>query len=286
MKCSWCDTKQCTVYNSYEHIHKGDYLCQRCWYLMGHRFSWEFAPKSRSVSDADPDVLQLQKDARKPGTMEEFFQWVQMTGNSFDTSKQFLTYMVLQKKVEQLALETFIEEDDRCFQLTMKELAMCASLYPPSSGNARAAQELKELNLSPLETIHLFANACFYHPMQENDNLYVNAAREFCAACHKPGDNTKVCPRCSIVYYCSRACLKKHWKDHKKLCEALKKVPKKSPTARENVYQPDGHDWPRVLDWFINLRNQHKEEGDEEEDEDYNQRDLPMDNLLEEFENL
>ena len=32
----------------------------------------------------------------------------------------------------------------------------------------------------------------------------------------------KVCNRCKSVYYCSRKCQKKHWKNHKKECRSLK----------------------------------------------------------------
>ena len=40
--------------------------------------------------------------------------------------------------------------------------------------------------------------------------------KNVCGQCKKPSE-TK-CSRCKLVYYCERACQKKHWRIHKKEC--------------------------------------------------------------------
>ncbi len=43
-------------------------------------------------------------------------------------------------------------------------------------------------------------------------------ALEICAHCKEEKKKMKKCARCQVVYYCSRECQKKDWKNHKKCC--------------------------------------------------------------------
>ena len=47
-------------------------------------------------------------------------------------------------------------------------------------------------------------------------------ANQSCTVCVK-SNTLKACERCQSVRYCSKACQKKHWKQHKKDCKKLKK---------------------------------------------------------------
>lgn len=47
----------------------------------------------------------------------------------------------------------------------------------------------------------------------------LNDDQDFCAACKKAAE-TK-CTNCRKVFYCSKECQKKHWKEHKFECKSL-----------------------------------------------------------------
>ena len=51
--------------------------------------------------------------------------------------------------------------------------------------------------------------------------LEANLWRHTCAACGREdgaGNELRKCSRCGAVYYCSRACQKAHWAEHKRVC--------------------------------------------------------------------
>ncbi|MHA1680187.1 MAG: zinc finger MYND domain-containing protein [Promethearchaeota archaeon] len=43
--------------------------------------------------------------------------------------------------------------------------------------------------------------------------------KTICNKCKDIGDAHKVCSRCKIMFYCSKDCQIKHWKEHRKICK-------------------------------------------------------------------
>ena len=55
-----------------------------------------------------------------------------------------------------------------------------------------------------------------------------------CAVCHRgPVTSTQLtrCSSCRIVYYCSQACQKRHWKNHKAACATIKHMHEELPSC-------------------------------------------------------
>ncbi len=52
------------------------------------------------------------------------------------------------------------------------------------------------------------------------ESLYSIKARqcEACGALDSPGSALRKCTRCTVVYYCSKDCQKRHWKEHRPRC--------------------------------------------------------------------
>ncbi len=53
-----------------------------------------------------------------------------------------------------------------------------------------------------------------HKPSEKNK---IQSTNKLCGACNKTG--TKLCSRCKNAYYCSAACQRKAWSDHKKVCK-------------------------------------------------------------------
>ena len=51
-----------------------------------------------------------------------------------------------------------------------------------------------------------------------------------CSECGRPGA-TSNCSRCKSTFYCNRACQKRHWKKHKKMCKKKRSANTASATA-------------------------------------------------------
>ncbi len=55
-------------------------------------------------------------------------------------------------------------------------------------------------------------------------NEYLDAIKHTCASCKTAGDDLKVCTRCKGPRYCSVACQRKDWPEHKRVCQRLAKT--------------------------------------------------------------
>jgi parallel beta-helix repeat protein len=78
-----------------------------------------------------------------------------------------------------------------------------------------------------LEKTLVSAKCCgnlMYHNEVEftrtHQNFFLQNVDKFCSCCQKKG-TLKKCTKCYSAEYCGRACQKKHWKRHKKLCRSL-----------------------------------------------------------------
>jgi hypothetical protein len=61
------------------------------------------------------------------------------------------------------------------------------------------------------------------HIAGELDLIVKAHHRLVCAACHTQAACTKellTCGKCGSVSYCNKECQKKHWKQHKAVCQA------------------------------------------------------------------
>lgn len=63
-------------------------------------------------------------------------------------------------------------------------------------------------------------------PLKNNDtskSMSMNSTVAFykCTGCDNLGANFKVCSKCKMGKYCSAACQKEHWPQHKKVCGAI-----------------------------------------------------------------
>lgn len=63
-------------------------------------------------------------------------------------------------------------------------------------------------------------------PLKNNDtskSMSMNSTVAFykCSGCDNVGANFKVCSKCKTVKYCSAACQKEHWPQHKKDCRVI-----------------------------------------------------------------
>ena len=55
--------------------------------------------------------------------------------------------------------------------------------------------------------------------MESNQGFESNQG---CIQCNKQCEFLKLCMSCKAVYYCSKACQKNHWLQHKSICQAVK----------------------------------------------------------------
>ena len=56
------------------------------------------------------------------------------------------------------------------------------------------------------------------HPEKKTKTLWVTVFR--CFHCGKRGHDLPRCRQCSQAYYCDSACQRKHWKQHRPVCQA------------------------------------------------------------------
>lgn len=107
--------------------------------------------------------------------------------------------------------------------------------YEPSFQFAQAKQHEKACEAAlavfefPEDMTFPKIDACMYIIARFNDKFYSPGGkfdhlpqRYRCAQCATQLVETQYCGRCKKVYYCSRDCQKKHWREHKKACGANK----------------------------------------------------------------
>ena len=81
-------------------------------------------------------------------------------------------------------------------------------------GTAATAEQLDSMSLS--ESVE----------RKENDTATTEngTPTKMCSACGETNDTLKTCTACKCVWYCDRACQKKHRDEHKHECKRIKKV--------------------------------------------------------------
>jgi len=85
-----------------------------------------------------------------------------------------------------------------------------------------------------------FSSTPIFSSVQEQERNQTTKDDPFvlCSCCNKEGqaDDMPLCARCRSVYYCSRACQRRHWKQgHKKECERLEHERKTRKKAQKDL---------------------------------------------------
>ena len=217
MECAWCETKQCTKYSHIKHV---GLLCERCKQIILDNGPLLFCLQEflNVPTDADPQVVDIQKKVILPLSIDEFFFWVGVQGKKKPDIKDRCHALMIERKI-QFKLnhaQPRFPFANSYVQIEMGFLKNCAMYFPPRENEDENLLIIRE----PEKVILGLANLWF---SEKGNDFAKDVVKQMkvCAQCADEGDFTKSCPRCGKSFYCSRQCQKLHWKKHKKLCFPL-----------------------------------------------------------------